>query len=98
MKSCRFIFYSIAVIASCISTFAPVCAAQTLSAVNVSIVTDEAEAVLNILAKKAADQPISDEDWRRVFQSEGYVRLKRRELAMKNSFEDDAFKTFVLSD
>jgi len=98
MKTCRVIFYSIAVMAYCVFTSAPVCSAQTLSAVNVSLVTDEAEAVLNILAKKAADQPITDEDWKRVFQSEGYIRLKKRELAMKNSFEDDDFKTFVLSD
>lgn len=60
--------------------------------------TDEAEAVLNVLAKKQAGQPINDADWQRVFQSEGYVRLKQRETAMKRSFEDADFKTFVLSD
>lgn len=97
MKSCRFIFYSIAVITSSIFTFAPLCPAQTLSTISVSLVTDEAEAVLNILAKKEAGRPVTDEDWHRVFQSEGYIRLKKRELAMKNSFEDDDFKSFVLS-
>jgi hypothetical protein len=79
---------------------ASVCPAQTSmpSAVNVRLVTDEAEAVLAILAKRKANQPITEADWQRVFQSEGYVRLKRRELGMKRSFEDADFKAFALSD
>lgn len=68
------------------------------SAVDVRIVTDEAEAVLSILAKKRAKQLIAEADWQRVFQSEGYVRLKKREAAMKYSFEDADFISFVLSD
>src|SRR5689334_14764896 len=69
-----------------------------VAAVNVRLVTDEAEAVLAILAKRKTNQPIGDSDWQRVFQSEGYVRLKKRETSMKRSFEDADFKTFVLSD
>src|SRR6185369_8866770 len=68
------------------------------AAVNVRLVTDEAEAVLAILAKRKANQPIVDADWQRVFQSEGYVRLKQRETSMKRSFEDADFRAFVLSD
>ncbi len=68
------------------------------ASVNVHLVTDEAEAVLTILAKRRADQPISEADWQRVFTSEGYVRLKKRETSLKRSFEDADFKTFVLSD
>jgi Putative zinc dependent peptidase (DUF5700) len=68
------------------------------AAVDVRLVTDEAEAVLAILAKRKANQPIADADWQRVFQSEGYVRLKQREQSMQRSFEDADFKTFVLSD
>ena len=67
-------------------------------AVAVSIITDEAEAVLAILAKKRAAQAITDEDWRAVFSSEGYTRLKKRELAMRRSFKDEDFQTFVLAD
>jgi hypothetical protein len=67
-------------------------------AVSVRLVTDEAEAVLAILAKRAAKQPVTEADWQRVFQSEGYVRLKKREHSMKRSFEDADFRTFVLSD
>ena len=68
------------------------------SRVNVKIVTDEADAVLNILQKKESGHPITDADWQKVFKSEGYVRLKQREHSLKRSFEDEDFKTFVLSD
>lgn len=68
------------------------------AAVNVPLVTDEAEAVLAILAKRKANQPIAEADWQRVFKAEGYVRLKQRETSMKRSFEDADFKTFLLSD
>src|ERR1043165_5012055 len=74
-----------------------VAVAQT-PALNVRLVTDEADAVLAILAKRKANQPITDADWQRVFQSEGYIRLKQRETFMKRSFEDADFKTFALSD
>jgi hypothetical protein len=66
--------------------------------VNVRLVTDEAEAVLSVLAKRKANQTITETDWQRIFQSEGYVRLKKRETSMQRSFEDTDFKTFVLSD
>jgi hypothetical protein len=65
---------------------------------NVRLVTDEAEAVLNVLAKRKANQSIDEADWQRIFQTEGYVRLKKRETSMQRSFEDADFKTFVLSD
>jgi hypothetical protein len=86
-----------------LGTFAcsSVCLAQSPiipSAVNVQMVTDEAEAVLAILARKKANQPITEADWQRVFSSEGYVRLKARETSMKRAFEDADFKTFVFSD
>lgn len=66
--------------------------------VNVRLVTDEAEAVLNILAKKKANEPIPEADWQQLFATEGYVRLKQRETSMQRSFEDTDFKTFVLSE
>jgi len=79
---------------------APACLAKSAipGAVKVSVVTDETEAVLAVLAKKRAGEVITDEDWRRIFSSEGYTRLKQRELSMRRSFEDSDFKTFVLSD
>lgn len=79
--------------------FASVCSAQPakLSAVNVRLVTDEAAAVLAILAKRKTNQPLHEQDWQRLFQSEGYTRLKKRETSMKRSFDDADFKTFILS-
>jgi len=66
--------------------------------VQTHLVTDEADAVLAILAKRAAHQQITDADWNRVFTSEGYVRLQKRERSMKRPFENEAFKNFVMSD
>lgn len=66
--------------------------------VNLHLVTDEAEAVLAILAKKKLNSAITEEDWRTLFASEGYVRLKRREASFKRDFTDEDFKAFVLSD
>lgn len=92
MKQVRVIKLLVTICFSCIAV-----SVQT-SAVNVRLVDDEAEAVLAILAKRKANQPVVESDWQRVFQSEGYVRLKQRETSMKRSFEDTDFKTFVLSD
>ena len=89
----KLVFLSLLIICTTI-TFA----SGQSSAVNVRLVTDEAEAILAVLAKKKAGESITDADWQRVFQSEGYVRLKKREVAMQRSFEDAEFKTFVLSD
>jgi hypothetical protein len=67
-------------------------------AVRLHMDTSEADAVLSILARRAAGDAIGDSDWRRVFESEPYRRLKRREAEMKRSFEDAEFKEFVMSD
>jgi len=67
------------------------------ASVNVHLVTDEAEAVLAILARRKGNLPVTEADWQRLFSSEGYTRLKKREISMKRSFEDGEFRTFVLS-
>ena len=64
---------------------------------NVRIVTDEADAVLSILDTRAAGQEPDEAAWQRVFTSEGYVRLKKREHSMGRPFEDDAFRAFATS-
>ena len=69
-----------------------------LALLQTTLVTDEPEAVLAILAKRAAHQEITAADWNRVFTSEGYVRLQKRERSMHRPFENDAFKTFVMSE
>jgi hypothetical protein len=82
------------------SSTQPIVLAQTTMppAIDVRLINDEAEAVIAILSKRDAQQTITEADWQRLFSSEGYVRLKQRETAMRNSFEDDAFRDFVLSD
>lgn len=60
--------------------------------------TSEAEAVLAILSKRKANQPVSDADWQRLFATEPYLRLKKREASFHREFTDADFQKFVLSD
>jgi len=60
-------------------------------------VADEAEAVLSILHKKETGGAPVAADWDRLFSTEGYVRLKKREHSLKRPFEDEDFRKFVLS-
>lgn len=60
--------------------------------------TSEADAVLAILDKSARGQPVDDAEWKRLFTSEPYLRLKKREASFRRDFTDDDFKKFVLSD
>ncbi len=82
-------------VAVVVFAFSPDLRAQQL---DVRLVTDEADAVLAVLAKKRANEPVTDADWARVFSSEGFTRLKKRELGMQRPFEDAEFQKFVLSD
>ena len=59
--------------------------------------TSEAEAVLSILNKTAAHANVTDADWQKLFTSEPYIRLKKREAGMHRDFTDDDFRRFVLS-
>jgi hypothetical protein len=73
-------------------------AAQTpASAPALRVVADEAEAVLAILALRQQGKEPTEAQWRALFASEGYRRLKERERAMKRPFEDPSFQTFVQS-
>jgi len=64
----------------------------------VNFVPDEARAVLAILDLRAAKQPAPDAAWKTLFASEGYVRLKKRELSMNRPFGEETFRKFVMSD
>jgi hypothetical protein len=66
--------------------------------VQVNLDASEAEQVLAILDKQQKAQPIVDADWRALFATVPYQRLKRREAAMHRDFSDDDFKKFVLSE
>jgi hypothetical protein len=62
------------------------------------IVTDEAEAAIEILDQRLAGRPVAEASWRKLFSTEGYHRLKSREAAMGRAFEDSAFRAFMMSD
>jgi hypothetical protein len=59
--------------------------------------TSEAEAVLSILDNRASGVTPTDADWQKLFTTEPYIRLKKREAAMHRDFTDEEFKKFVLS-
>jgi len=61
MKSLRAIIVSIAICFACGA------ARAQSKAFNVQLVDDEAEAVLAILAKRNANQPVVEADWQRGF-------------------------------
>jgi len=67
------------------------------SRIQLTLNTDEAEAVLAILDKRTAGTAITDADWQRLFVTEPYVRLKKREASVHREFTNEDFKTFVLS-
>src|SRR5918992_4870895 len=80
----------------CLIVFTPLPASG--AELDIRLVTDEPEAVLAVLAKKKSNQPITEADWNKIFSSEGYTRLKKRELSMERPFEDADFRKFVLSE
>ncbi len=67
------------------------------SNLDIRLETDEADAVLSILHKLKAKGDVQAEDWERLYSTEGYVRLKKREAGVKRPFEDAEFREFVLS-
>ena len=65
----------------------------TAAPVRLQLDTSEAEQVLAILQK----QDVTEADWQRLFETEPYVRLEKREAAMNRAFTDEEFRAFVLS-
>jgi len=55
----------------------------------------EPEAALAILDRENDGQPVRDEDWRRLFDSPGYVRLLRREAAFKSAAGNNDWKRLL---
>lgn len=60
--------------------------------------TAEAVAVLGILGRRASGRTVSDSDWRALFATEGYTRLRAREASLHRDFSDSDFAGFVRSD
>jgi hypothetical protein len=71
--------------------------APSLDSIQVTIDSSEAEAVLEILDTRFNDAVVTQEDWDRLFATDGYRRLKLREESMKRAFTDAEFMDFVLS-
>lgn len=65
---------------------------------SITMVTDQAEGVFEILMRRMEQQEIHLEDCQSLFQSEGYQRLKKREASMGRPFTDDEFFEFVMEE
>ena len=66
-------------------------------ATSVTIDDSQARAALQILHELQQHATVADDDWRRLFATRGYQRLKEREAAFKAPFTDDQFKAFLSS-
>ena len=73
--------------------------------VQLTLDTSEADQIIAILTLRAEAKPVDDSQWQRLFATEPYQRLKKREAEIGQrfhdptvAFTDDDFKKFVLSD
>jgi hypothetical protein len=80
-----------------LSLLVPTAFSQSPDRIQLQLNSSEAEAVLAILDKRASGEPAANADWQRLFATEPYQRLKKREASMHRDFTDDDFTTFVLS-
>jgi len=71
--------------------------AQDSGRIQLQLDASEAETVLSILDKQAKGIAPTDADWKHLFETEPYIRLKKREESFHRGFTDDDFKKFVLS-
>ena len=67
------------------------------SPLTVTLVPDEARAALELTDTLALGRPPSEAEWARLFATEGYRRLRQRELGLHRAFTDQAFRQFVAS-
>ncbi len=63
--------------------------------IDITLDSSEATRVLSILDKRALHQPVSEQDWRALFVTTPYRRLKAREASMRRDFTDEDFRQFV---
>ena len=67
-------------------------AASTEPLVDVRVVTDEADAVLALLGKRAGGENLGDAEWQSLQATEGYRRLKKRAEAFGKREFDSRFR------
>lgn len=70
-------------------------ASASNGAMDVKFDQAEADAALAIFDKRAAGEAVADADWRALFATIGYRRLKERETSMDRSFTDAEFEAFM---
>jgi len=68
------------------------------SAIDIAIVTDQADPALALIEAHQAGRDPSDAEWGRLLRSEGYRALKAREASIGQVLTDSAFRAFLLSD
>lgn len=66
------------------------------AAIRLRLVSDEADAVLDILARSAGGAAPDERQWSTLFSTEGYRRLAERERSLGRPFDDAAFRAFVM--
>jgi hypothetical protein len=59
---------------------------------------DEAEVALDLVSRMRRSEPIASSDWEKLFHTDGYLRLRRREKEMGVELEDSDFEAFLRSD
>lgn len=89
---------SAALAISCPSAFSSEVEAGGSERIRLKVDTSEAEAVLAVLDAKKTGANVDAAAWRRIFSSEPYVRLKKREASLRRDFTDDDFRKFILSE
>jgi hypothetical protein len=79
--------------------------AADISRTELTLDSSEADQVLAILVLRRNNKPIEEAQWRKLFATEPYQRLKQREKAIgeqfhdpTRAFSDEDFKKFVLSE
>lgn len=60
--------------------------------------TTEAAVALGIVEWHKDKNALTDDDWRKLFKSDGYQRLRQREIEAEHAFPDSVFQAFLLSD
>lgn len=80
------------------SLWTPAQAQEVNTTVEVRVVLDEADAVIAILEQRSRGIEPTEEDWRRLQSSEGYVRLKRRQESFGATGFDESFREYLTSE
>ena len=70
-------------------------AARIEPQVDVRVVTDEADAVFDLLAKRASSEALTEADWEHLESTEGYRRLKQRDESFGVEAFDSKFRDWL---